>query len=138
MVCLLKRLLYRLKQSPRQWYKRFDTFITKQGFNRSYYYACLYFKGTNITEAEYLLLYVDDILLISKSKNKVERLKKVLNTEFEIKDLGPVGKILGMKIKKNRVDSVVFLSQEGYLKKLIDKFSMKEAKPAKQPFTSQH
>lgn len=56
------------------------------------------------------------MLLISKSKNKVERLKKVLNIEFEMKDLGPVGKILGMKIKRNRADSGVFLSQEGYLK----------------------
>ena len=27
MVCKLKKLLYRLKQSPRQWYKRFDSSI---------------------------------------------------------------------------------------------------------------
>ncbi|KAL5818746.1 hypothetical protein ACOSQ4_022588 [Xanthoceras sorbifolium] len=30
-VCLLKKSLYGLKQSPRQWYKRFDTFILGNG-----------------------------------------------------------------------------------------------------------
>ena len=29
-VCMLKKLLYGLKQSPRQWYKRFDTFVLGQ------------------------------------------------------------------------------------------------------------
>ena len=30
-VCLLKKSLYELKQSPRQWYKRFDTFMIEHG-----------------------------------------------------------------------------------------------------------
>ena len=36
-VCLLKKSLYRLKQSPRQWYKRFDIFVLGSGFSRSNY-----------------------------------------------------------------------------------------------------
>ena len=34
-VCLLKKSLYRLKQSPRQWYKRFDAFIISYEFVRN-------------------------------------------------------------------------------------------------------
>ena len=56
-VCLLKRSLYGLKQSPRQWYKRFDGFMIKHGFQRSYYDPCLYFKGQQFKDVEYLLLY---------------------------------------------------------------------------------
>ena len=43
-VCLLKRSLYDLKQSPRQWYQRFDSFMISHGFKRSIFDSCIYFK----------------------------------------------------------------------------------------------
>ncbi|GJR94831.1 retrovirus-related pol polyprotein from transposon TNT 1-94 [Tanacetum coccineum] len=43
-VCLLKKSLYGLKQSPRQWYKRFDVYMISNGFSRSSYDSCIYFK----------------------------------------------------------------------------------------------
>ena len=44
LVCLLKKFLYGLKQSPRQWYKRFDNFILKIHFKRSSYDGCFYYR----------------------------------------------------------------------------------------------
>lgn len=44
-VRLLKKLIYGFKQTPRQWYKRFYTFILKLGFKGSQYDTCLYCKG---------------------------------------------------------------------------------------------
>ena len=43
-VCKLKRSLYGLKQSPRQWYKRFDSFMMSHGFKRSKFDSCVYIK----------------------------------------------------------------------------------------------
>ena len=43
-VCLLKRSLYGLKQSPRQWCKRFDSFMISHDFKRSSFDSCVYFK----------------------------------------------------------------------------------------------
>ena len=40
-VCKLKRLLYGLKQSPRQWNKRFDDFVRSKGYTRSECDLCL-------------------------------------------------------------------------------------------------
>ena len=40
-VCKLKRSLYSLKQSPRQWYKRFDSFMLSHGFKRSKFDSCV-------------------------------------------------------------------------------------------------
>jgi len=40
-VCLLKKSLYGLKQSPMQWYRRFDKFLLKTGFLRSGYDSCV-------------------------------------------------------------------------------------------------
>ena len=66
----------------------------------SEYDNCLYFILSNIPV--YLLLYVDDILLINKSKSKISELKSMLNTNFDMKDLGPARKVLGMVIERNR------------------------------------
>ena len=59
-VCLLKKSLYDLKQSPRQWYKKFDNFVLGIRFIRSQYDNYFYFILPNVPI--YLLLYVDDIL----------------------------------------------------------------------------
>ena len=41
-VCRLKSSLYGLKQSPRQWWNRFNEFIVSHGYNRSLYDSCVY------------------------------------------------------------------------------------------------
>ncbi|GKF02781.1 retrovirus-related pol polyprotein from transposon TNT 1-94 [Tanacetum coccineum] len=58
-VCLLKKSLYGLKQSPRQWYKRFDEYMLSNGFKRSSYDSCVYYRSYAPGEYIYLLLYVD-------------------------------------------------------------------------------
>ena len=63
LVCLLQRSLYGLKQSPRQWYKKFDSVITKIGYLRSKYDTCLYYTNLNTQAATFLLIYVDDMLI---------------------------------------------------------------------------
>lgn len=70
-------------------------------------------KGTSILEGEYLLLYVDDMLLISKHRERIESMKKILRSEFEIKDLELVGKILRMSIERDKANGTVFLNQKG-------------------------
>ncbi|GKB43182.1 retrotransposon protein, putative, ty1-copia subclass [Tanacetum coccineum] len=44
-VCLLKKSLYGLKQSPRQWYRRFDEYMLSNGFKRSSYDSCVYYRS---------------------------------------------------------------------------------------------
>lgn len=43
-VCRLNKSLFDLKQSPRQWYKKFVSFMLGIGFSRNIKYACVYFK----------------------------------------------------------------------------------------------
>ncbi|KAG8493126.1 hypothetical protein CXB51_010660 [Gossypium anomalum] len=67
-VCLLKKSLYGLEQSPRQWYKRVNAFITSHDFKRSSFDSCVCCKKNSDGSFEYLLLYVDDILIAAKDK----------------------------------------------------------------------
>ena len=109
-VCLLRKSLYGLRQSPRQWNQRFDAFMRSTGYSRSLKDSCLYFKKTREEQRTYLLLYVDDMLIISKNKDTVLELKESLSATFEMKDLGPAKRILGMEIKRDREERVVELS----------------------------
>ena len=125
-VCKLNKSLYGLKQSPRQWYKRFDSFMRRQKYTRSKYDNCVYLQKLHDGSFIYLLLYVDDMLIASKSQNEIDKLKAQLNQEFEMKDLGEAKKILGMEISRDRQRGKLCLNQKQYLKKVLQCFGVNE------------
>jgi hypothetical protein len=108
-VCKFKRSLYGLKQSPRQWYKMFDSFILSHGFKRSKYDSCVHIKIVDGSPI-YLLLYVDDMLISAKSRDEITTLKKLLSSEFDMKNLGAAKKIPSIEITKDRKSGLLFLS----------------------------
>jgi ATP-binding cassette subfamily B (MDR/TAP) protein 1 len=57
-----------------------------------------------------LLLYMDDMLVIGPNKDRVQELKAQLAREFDMKDLGPANKILGMQIYRDRSKRKIWLS----------------------------
>ena len=82
------------------WYQKFDTFIWGLGFTRRKIDHCVYFKliGDRVI---YLVLYVDDMLLVGNDKEIIEDLKTQLSSKFDMEDLGVANYILGMEIKRD-------------------------------------
>ena len=101
LVCRLKKSLYGLKQSPRQWYKRFDSYKIQIGYTCCEYDCCVYVKMLDDGSYIFLLLHVDDMLITAKSICEVDKLKALLRKEFDMKDLGIAKKILGMEIRRD-------------------------------------
>ena len=66
------------------------------------------------------------MLITSKSKFAIDKLKKDLSFEFKMKDLGEAKKVLSMEIKRDQKDSKVSLIQNGYLKKVFQKFNIND------------
>ena len=64
MVCKLNKSLYGLKQTPRQWYKKFDSFMVGHGYTRTNANHCMYVIKFSISKFVFLLLYVDDVLIV--------------------------------------------------------------------------
>lgn len=95
-VCLLQKSIYGLKQSPSQWYKKFDNFMIGVGFLRCKFDSCLYFKKVRSDTIIFSVLYVDDILIAYKDKVEIARFKREMNVHFEMKDLGQAKRILDM------------------------------------------
>src|SRR3954453_17841975 len=96
-VCKLQRSIYGLKQASRSWNLRFDEVIIGFGFVQNYKEACVYKKVSGSSVA-FLILYVDDILLIGNDVDFLKSVKDYLNNSFSIKDLGEAAYILGIKI----------------------------------------
>ena len=124
LVCRLKKSLYGLKQAPRQWYLKFDSFMTEQGYSRCHYDHCVYFKRLDDGSYIILSLYVDDMLVEGSNMQKINVLKRKLASSFAMKDLGVAKQILGMRIKRDRKNHKLTLSQSEYMEKVLETFRM--------------
>ncbi|KAJ9542733.1 hypothetical protein OSB04_029239 [Centaurea solstitialis] len=126
-VCKLLKSIYGLKQASRSWNLHFDERIKEFGFTKSEFEPCVYtkFSGSIVT---FLVLYVDDILLIGNDVPALQSVKSWLSKCFQMKDLGEAAYILGIKIYRNRSKRLIELSQSTYIDKILKKFRMDESK----------
>ena len=81
-----------------------------------------------------LLLYVNDMLIIGHDSSKIDRLKRELSKSFAMKDLGSMKHILGMNISRDKKNRKLWLSQESYVEKVLERFNMSKAKAICSPF----
>ncbi|GJW84171.1 retrotransposon protein, putative, ty1-copia subclass [Tanacetum coccineum] len=86
-VCKLKRSIYGIKQASRQWNKHFDDEIKKFGFSQNADEPCVYLKASGINFT-FLILYVDDILIMGNNIPMLHDVKSYLGTCFAMKELG--------------------------------------------------
>jgi hypothetical protein len=103
LVFKMKKSLYRIKQSPMMQYTKIDTYMLGLGFKRIKEDHCLYFKliGDHLI---YLVLYVDNMLLIGNDKEIIQDMKTQLSSKFDMKDLGAANFIFGVEIKSDRTN----------------------------------
>ena len=121
--------MYELNKAPRQWYKKFDSFMVDHRNARTTSDHCVFVKKFSDEEFIFLLLYVDGMLIICRDISKIDRLKKELSKSFNMKDLGPIKQIIGMKISRDRKKGKLWLSQESYIEKVLNRFNMSKTKP---------
>ena len=82
----LKKALYGLKQALRAWYSWIDSYLTKNEFHRSESEPNLYTKVDEQGKMLIVCMYVDD--LIFTGNFGIEYFKEVMESEFEMTDLG--------------------------------------------------
>jgi hypothetical protein len=73
------------------------------------------------------------MLILGPVLQKVQEVIKGISSLWQIKDLGDVGVILGLQVTRNRKARILKLAQEGYIKDLIGRFKLREAKSINLP-----
>ena len=126
-VCRLQRSIYGLKQASWSWNIRFDRTIKMYGFVKNGEEPCIYKWGNGLVVV-FLVLYVDDILLIENDIPALQGIKIWLSSQFSMKDLGEASYILGMRIYGDRSKRLLGLSQSTYIDTILKRFSMENFK----------
>ncbi|KAL0433712.1 UNVERIFIED_CONTAM: Retrovirus-related Pol polyprotein from transposon TNT 1-94 [Sesamum latifolium] len=116
-ICRLQRSIYGLKQASRNWNTRFDEVIRGYDFIKNDYDPCIY-KKINGSSVAYIVLYVDNILLIGNDAKMLGDIKAWLSTQFSMKDMGEASYILGIKIYSDRSRRMLGLTQSSYIEKV--------------------
>lgn len=122
----LNKSLYGLKQAPRCWNRKFHEFLDRFNFRTSPADKCIY---TGVTDGHtvYLALFVDDGLIASESRKSIDSVLNYLKSSFKI-TIGDASIFVGMQIERNRAEKTMFLHQSTYIRYILDKFKMLDAK----------
>ncbi|RDX79437.1 hypothetical protein CR513_40134, partial [Mucuna pruriens] len=88
---------------------------------------CVYHKFSG-SKYIFLVLYIDDILLVSSDTCLLYETKRFFTKNFEMKDLGETSLVLGIQILRDCSQGILRLSQENYISKVLDRFDMKDSK----------
>ena len=126
-VLKLKKSLYGLKQAPLEWYKDISRTLQQLGLKESLRDPCL-FTDTDI----HVIVYVDDILICSSSNEKIYDLYHHLECMYSLKCLEDCHFLLGIAIEKLSCGSYI-LHQQAFIKQALERFNMKQPKPASIP-----
>lgn len=76
---------------------------------------------------------MDDIFLALRRRSNLDNLKSKFKKEFKMKDMDSFSNILGIKIRRNRVEWKLLITQHLYFDKILNKFGMVECKLVNTP-----
>ena len=103
--------------------QKFDSFMMENGCKRTSFDHCIFMKKFSNDNFIILLLYVDDILIVGYDIAKINDLKVKLSQASMMEDMGQARTILGMRITQDRRSEKLWLSQEVYVEKMLDRFN---------------
>ena len=107
---------------------KFHQAMLKDGFTMMEEDHCVYIKRSN---NHFIILssYVDDILIVGNDKKLIDVTKKWSSSHFEMKDMGEASYVLGVNIQRDCSKCLLGLSQETYIKKMLQRYHMHDCKP---------
>jgi hypothetical protein len=115
------------------WNKKFDTYLVETlDFKRSNADPCIYILKKS-DQFVLLGLHVDDTLMVHNDDSLCNQVVNGLRAKFEITDLGEPTRLLGMRVACNSATGAIALSQESYIRELLQRFNIEDCKPSQLP-----
>ena len=126
------KALYGLKQASRAWRKLINTFRRSIACVRSVADPSLYmliFQGEHV----YILVYVDDMLLLSRLGRTLEAIAALIATRFEVRIESNVSKFLGMSIEQDPFTKSIKIHSNSMIEQMPKNFECVNCKPMSIP-----
>jgi hypothetical protein len=129
-VCQLKRTLYGLKQSGREWNVEFNTKMRGRGYKRLRADPCVYTRSDK-DKIRIVTVWVDDLLLFANSEDTMKEIKNDIHTEWETTDMGDPTKIVGIEITQSA--STISISQKKGIQRILEQQGLDHATSVQMP-----
>ena len=126
-VLKLKKSLYGMVQSPRNFFNKLSSALHARGFRSSKIDPCLF-----IHEDMICLVYVDDCIFFARDVSKIEAMIEDLKRDFKLEMEGEVSAFLGIQIDHLPTGGYQ-LNQRGLKQKVIEYCGLADCKPDKTP-----
>ena len=128
LVYRLNKSLYGLKQSGRNWNKMLHECLIQNDFIQNPADHCVYMK-----QNKRLLIasWVDDLIIAADKVISLSNIKKILMSEFKMKDLGKLNHFIGIYF--HITQGCVKMNQNNYIGRVLERFNMSNCKPRATP-----
>lgn len=130
-VCKLVKYLYGLKQEPKKWNQNFDDDILSIGFVLNQFGKFVYSKFDTTGPSVIICLYVDHMLIIGTNQDQVDDTKRLLSSNFSMKNIWEANVILGIRIKW--MNKGIVITQSHYIEKILNMFNFGDFSPVSTP-----
>lgn len=112
------------------WHSKLDKELRDLGAVPSDADPCVYHTGP-IENKSFIIVYIDDILVMSSDDSEIARVKNHLGSKFDVKDLGEIKYCLGLEFARDNRGITVKL--KGYINDVLSRFGMFDCKPVSTP-----
>ena len=133
LVYKLKKSIYGLKQSGRNWNKLLHDHLSNNDFVQNSADYCVY-KKTTPNGVIIVVIWVDDMIIAASNMTLLDKFKETMREQFNMKDLGQISYFLGINF--TQTSDEIKMSQKRYITKMLEKFGMTDCKPRSSPCES--
>ena len=134
LVYKLKKSIYGLKQSGRNWNKLLHDHLTNNGFQQNSADYCVYKKDVQNGGVIIVIIWVDDMIIAASDMTCLDQFKETMREKFSMKDLGQISYFLGISFTQTRDE--IRMTQKRYISKTLERFDMNDCKPRSNPCES--
>ncbi|CAI7836669.1 unnamed protein product [Closterium sp. NIES-53] len=107
----LRRLVYGLRQAPREWHDTLRTTLATLGFAPSTADPSLFLRTDATLPPFYVLVYVDELVFATADAEALAHMKSELQKRHTCTDLGELTSYLGLRITRDRAQRTITLTQ---------------------------
>lgn len=122
----VRRALYGMKHSGREWYRTLTATLKKIGMVQLDKEPCVF-----VSELAILAVYVDDLLVITRTAADAEKFTNLLRKTFDMKVSPTSNAFIGLSIQ--RTPDSTFIHQQGYIRNVLKQFGDGAIGPAAMP-----
>lgn len=131
-VLRLEKAIYGLKQADREWYTKLEEVLRSMGFTPLESERCLY-KHSDADKIIFIAVYVDDIIIASRSKRDALSVKREISGHFDCVDKGQLNYFLGIEIERNGELGEISIGRKNYIERLLKEVNMENCRNVSTP-----